>query len=149
VKALIAALTLAGCGLVVWACTAPYADLCEPPGCITSPLNPLPSLVRDEFYQVSWLIAAPALGLALAIAAATAVVIVREPVGRGIATGVLTTAGVMQLAFFVGLTMGSGPWRQPWNLGAFGGALVTLAGLAPVYKSMRQRARPSDGGVIN
>jgi len=32
--------------------------------------------------------------------------------------------------------------------GAFGGVLVTLAGLAPVYKSMRQQARRSDGAVI-
>ena len=34
------------------------------------------------------------------------------------------------------------------TLGAFGGVLVTFAGLVPVYKSMRQRARPFDGAVI-
>ena len=134
-KPLIAALTLVGCAVVVKAFTVPYNEVCDAARGCTG--NRLPSLISDVNYGLSWRAALPAVGLVLAVVAATALMLMYRSGRRLVAAGVLTIAGAVTFAFFVWLVESSFPGRPGGVLGALGGSLIALGGMVAVVWTLR------------
>ena len=141
---LVAALTCAGCAVVVKAATVPFAEFCEAASyCAVA--NHLPSLVNDENYGVSWWILVPTLAVVLAIAAAVGVILARSRFRSGIAAGTLSLSGVVIFGFYQ--AMEHVPGRMGFVGVAVGGVLIALAGLiaAIVTATLRPPSRPMAG----
>jgi hypothetical protein len=132
--ALSSILAIAGCAVVVKATSVPYAQVCD----VFCTGNQNPSLLDDELHEVSWLVAEPALAVLLTLVAALALLAVRRPAEKAVAAGIVTAAGVVSFAFFIGLLgLYSSFARGGPALGAAGGLLITVAGVAAAAGAMR------------
>jgi hypothetical protein len=139
--------TVAGFALVAKALTLPYAERCDAAAVCAG--NHLPALLSDENYGVSPWSAVPVAAMVLAIMAAAGLIVARRPRWAAAAAGVQTIAGASALAFFTWLLeqmIGAG--RPGPVVGAAGGVLITLSGLAALggvlYISRTQPAQPVD-----
>jgi hypothetical protein len=132
--ALSSILALAGCALVVKATSVPYAEVCD----VFCTGNQHPSLLDDELHEVSWLIAEPALAVLLTVVAALALLAVRRPTEKAVAAGIVTVAGALTFAFFIGLLgIYSFNGRGGPILGAFGALLIAVSGVAAAAGALR------------
>jgi len=133
-------LAVAGCAVVVKAATVPYAQICDAsPSCAG---NPLPSLLDDQLNRVSPLVAEPALALLLTLVAALALLVVRQPAQKAVAAGIVTVAGALTFAFFIGLlNMHDGVGRGGPIVGAAGALIITVGGVAAAAGALRAGTR--------
>jgi hypothetical protein len=135
--ALSSILAIAGGAVVVKAATVPYAQICDAWRSCAN-MNTLPSLLDDQFGEVSWLVAEPALALLLTLVAALALLVVRRPAEKAVAAGIMTVAGALTFAFFIGLlNMHDGTGRGGPIVGAAGALIITIAGVAAAAGALR------------
>ena len=119
---------------MVVASSIPYAQVCD----VFCTGNQRPSLVDDEVHEVSWLIAEPALAVLLTAVAALALLAVRQPAEKAVAAGIVTVAGALTFAFFIGLLgVYSFNGRGGPIAGAIGGLMIAVAGVAAAAGALR------------
>lgn len=122
---------------MVTATSVPYAQVCD----VFCTGNQRPSLLDDQLHEVSWLVAEPALAAILAVVAALALLVVRQPAEKAVAAGILTVAGALTFAFFIGLLgVYSFNGRGGPIIGAIGGLMITVAGVAAAAGALRAGA---------
>ena len=136
--ALSSSLAIAGCAVVVKALSVPYAQVCD----VFCTGNQRPSLLDNEFHEVSWLVAEPALAVLLSLVAALVLLAVRGPAEKAVAAGIVTVAGALTFAFFIGLLgLFSFSGRGGPIVGAAGGLFITVAGVAAAAGALRAGTR--------
>jgi predicted small integral membrane protein len=130
-------LTFAGSALVGLGCALPYAVVCD----VFCKENQRPSLVDDANHQVSWFVAEPLLAIVFALVAVLLMLAARGPAGKAAAAGMLTIAGALTFAFFVGL-LGSASLQIGVGalMGAAGGFLLTIGGVVAAFTFPSRKA---------
>lgn len=142
-SALCGALAFIGCSVVGLGCIVPYTRVCDVP-VLSCPPNFTPSLLHDAYNEVSWLVAEPALAVVFSLAALLVMLLAGGGLeARALATGMLAISGALTFAFFMSLGALSGPFFGPggWLVGATGGVLIAIAGVAAATGVLREARR--------